>query len=173
MDTADSDFPAGDIRVSDAERDRAVAELSAALQAGRITTEEFGERSGQVLAARTGKELTGPLADLPRAARPAPVPRKASLTQAQRSGCRVGAGAAIVIGLFSAVDSVARALAPPTISAAQRELARQIVARQGFQVPPGWPPNPGFDWAGTITSAVVAVLLIGLGIFLLRRANRA
>ena len=65
MPTATSNFPDGDLRVSDADRDRAVSELSEAFQAGRITAEEFGQRSGQALAARTGKELTALLTDLP------------------------------------------------------------------------------------------------------------
>jgi hypothetical protein len=53
MDPAARDYyPSGDLRVSDAERDRALSELSEALQAGRITAEEFDQRSGQVLPAR-------------------------------------------------------------------------------------------------------------------------
>ena len=59
------DFPPGDLRVSDADRDRALAELSDAFRVGRITADEFDQRSGQALAARTGKELTTLLADLP------------------------------------------------------------------------------------------------------------
>jgi hypothetical protein len=172
MDTSDTDFPTGDLRVSDAERDRALSELSAAFQAGRITAEEFDERSGQVLASRTGKELTAPLADLPRVARPAPAARRPAPTPEQRARFRAGAGVAIVIGLFSALDSLGHAL-PPVPTAAQRELARAIMAQQGINVPAGWPPNPGFDWAGTITPGVFAVLLITLGIILLRRASRA
>ena len=58
-------FPPGDLRVSDAERDLAVSELSRAFQVGRLTTEEFEQRSEQAFAARTGKELTALLADLP------------------------------------------------------------------------------------------------------------
>jgi len=66
-------YPSGDLRVSDADRDLALSELSEALRAGRITADEFDERSGQVLGARTGKELTALLADLPVAERvPAP-----------------------------------------------------------------------------------------------------
>ena len=42
MQTATRNFPSGDLRVSDADRDRAVSELSEAFQAGRITAEEFG-----------------------------------------------------------------------------------------------------------------------------------
>jgi Domain of unknown function (DUF1707) len=58
-------YPPGDLRASDAERDRALSELSEAYQAGRITVDEFDQRSTQVLSARTGKELTAPLVDLP------------------------------------------------------------------------------------------------------------
>lgn len=65
MQTATRNFPSGDLRVSDADRDRAVSELSEAFQAGRITADEFGQRSGQALSARTGKELTALLTDLP------------------------------------------------------------------------------------------------------------
>ena len=58
-------FPPGDLRVSDAERDLAVSELSRAFQAGRLTAEEFNDRSEQAFAARTGNELVALLADLP------------------------------------------------------------------------------------------------------------
>ncbi|HEX6524163.1 MAG TPA: DUF1707 domain-containing protein [Streptosporangiaceae bacterium] len=74
MDTttyAASSYPRGDLRVSDADRDRAVSELSEAFQAGRLTMEEFEERSGQALGARTGRDLTKLLADLPRSPVPA------------------------------------------------------------------------------------------------------
>jgi hypothetical protein len=59
------DFPAGNVRVSDAERDRALAELSEHFQAGRITQDEFDERSGLALAAKTGDDLRELFADLP------------------------------------------------------------------------------------------------------------
>ncbi len=53
MDTAGRDYyPPGDLRVSDADRDRALSELGEALRAGRITDGEFDQRSGQVLGAR-------------------------------------------------------------------------------------------------------------------------
>ncbi len=71
MDEAGRGFPPGDLRVSDADRDRAQSELSEAFRAGRITAEEFDQRSGQALRARTGKELTALLADLPVDAPPA------------------------------------------------------------------------------------------------------
>jgi len=64
-------LPRGDIRVSDAERDDAVAELSKHFQAGRLTQEEFEDRSGRAFQARTGRELHGLFTDLPQDAVPA------------------------------------------------------------------------------------------------------
>jgi hypothetical protein len=64
MDTSKS-FPSGGIRVSDADRDQAIAELSEHFQAGRLTQEEFEERSGRALQARTGDDLAGLFTDLP------------------------------------------------------------------------------------------------------------
>jgi Domain of unknown function (DUF1707) len=71
MDGVDRGFPPGDLRVSDADRDRALSELGEALRVGRITADEFDQRSGQALRSRTGKELTALLADLPPTSPPA------------------------------------------------------------------------------------------------------
>jgi hypothetical protein len=69
------DFPTGEIRVSDAERDRAIAELSEHFQTGRLTREEFDDRSGLALRARTGDNLRELFTDLPRGeTAPAPEP---------------------------------------------------------------------------------------------------
>lgn len=62
---AASQFPPGDLRVSDADRDRAISELTEHFQAGRITNDEFGERSALALRARTGKDLAALFGDLP------------------------------------------------------------------------------------------------------------
>jgi hypothetical protein len=70
MDTPTGDLKRGAIRVSDAERDRAVAELSEHYQAGRLTLEEFDDRSSQALRARTGSDLDGLFTDLPKGAAP-------------------------------------------------------------------------------------------------------
>jgi len=64
MDTTNG-FPGGSIRVSDADRDQAIAELSQHFQAGRLTQEEFEERSGRALQARTGDDLAALFTDLP------------------------------------------------------------------------------------------------------------
>ena len=169
MDTAASDYPSGDLRVSDADRDRALSDLSTALQAGRITADEFDERSGQVLRSRTGKELTAPLADLPRD-RP-PAARGTVMDPAQRTVMiRIAMGlSAATATLFAAVAAANALSAGPTLG--QRELMQQIMARQGVSLP--LPPAPGFNWAGTIMPAVVAVLLVALIVFLRGRLPRA
>jgi hypothetical protein len=56
---------AGSLLVSDADRDQIIAELTDHFQAGRLTMEEFDDRSGQALWARTQAELLGVLANLP------------------------------------------------------------------------------------------------------------
>ncbi len=170
MDTAGRDYyPPGDLRVSDADRDRALSELGEALQAGRITAGEFDQRSGQVLGARTGKELTAPFADLPLDR--APAARATAPGRAQRVAVtRFTIGASVAATCF-AVAAAANALRPgPTL--AQREFFQQVLARQGLSVP--LPPAPGFDWAGTITPGAVAVLLVVLLIFVrVTRAGRS
>jgi uncharacterized protein DUF1707 len=70
MDTPTRNFQRGDIRVSDAERDQAVTELGEHYQSGRLTLEEFDDRSSRALRAQTGNDLRSLFADLPR---PAPV----------------------------------------------------------------------------------------------------
>ncbi|MGH3419869.1 MAG: DUF1707 SHOCT-like domain-containing protein [Streptosporangiaceae bacterium] len=71
MSTATRDHPSGSLRVSDADRDRAIAELSEHYQAGRLTTEELEDRTGRALQARTSADLGALFTDLPR--RQAPV----------------------------------------------------------------------------------------------------
>src|SRR5215813_13628074 len=71
MSTATQGRPSGSLRVSDADRDRAIAELSEHYQAGRLTTEEFEDRTGRALQARTTADLAALFADLPRRQPPA------------------------------------------------------------------------------------------------------
>ena len=65
MDAASSQPAPGDLRVSDADRDRALAALSEHYQAGLAMLEEFEERSEQTLKSKTARELTGLFTDLP------------------------------------------------------------------------------------------------------------
>jgi hypothetical protein len=55
------------VRASDADRDRIVDALAAASAEGRLTLEEYAERSEAALAARTLGDLAGLTADLPAA----------------------------------------------------------------------------------------------------------
>ena len=65
MSTQTRAFPSGEMRASDADRDLALAELSEHFQTGRLTQEEFDERSARALRARTGQELSELFTDLP------------------------------------------------------------------------------------------------------------
>ena len=82
MNTATKDQPSGSLRVSDADRDRAIAELSEHYQAGRLSTEELEDRTGRALQARTAADLAALFTDLPR--RQAPV-TSAAVTSAAAS----------------------------------------------------------------------------------------
>jgi hypothetical protein len=62
------------LRIADADRDRAVDRLRAAASEGRLDPEELEERVAQALAARTQGELDQLTADLPAPHVPAPRP---------------------------------------------------------------------------------------------------
>ena len=174
MDNAVAGYPPGNLRVSDADRDRALADLSEAFQSGRITRDEFDQRSGQALRASTGKELTALLADLPPDRGPAA--RKGAVERPHRvvaARIAAGASAATAAGLTAVALTNALSKPSPGPDLAQREFAKQVVARVAhlsIPVPPAQ-PVPGFDWAGTITPAVFAVLLVALAVYLLRMAH--
>ncbi len=174
MDRAGWHYPPGDLRVSDADRDQALHELSLAFRAGRITADEFDQRSEQALSARTGTQLTALLADLP--LDEALAARATAVQRASRvRSTRIAIGATAAATFVFALSALAGAL-KPGLTVQQRELVRAAMERQGLRVPPGFPPNPGFDWVGTLAPAVIAVLLIVMIICLrvrLARANRA
>jgi len=170
MDTPTRDYPPGDLRVSDADRDRALSELSKAFQAGRITADELDQRSGQVLSARTGRELTAPLADLPCGR--APAMRAPALERAHRIFAARLAFAAGVAAFCCATVAVGNALHHGP-SRQQLEQLREMTARLGLPVPPANIPSPRFDWAGTITPGTVALLLVVLIMYLRARRSPA
>lgn len=58
----------GNVRIGDAERDEAVSALGEHFAAGRLTKDEFDERSDQVTRARFAGELVPVFADLPEVA---------------------------------------------------------------------------------------------------------
>lgn len=55
----------GEVRASDAERELVVERLTRALTAGRLTPDEFEQRSGVAYTARTRGELAELTRDLP------------------------------------------------------------------------------------------------------------
>lgn len=65
MNTMTGNYLSAEMRASDSDRDAVVSDLGEHFQAGRLTAEEFEERTGRALAARTWGELKNLLADLP------------------------------------------------------------------------------------------------------------
>ena len=159
-------FPPGDLRVSDAERELAVSELSRAFQVGRLTTEEFQQRSEQAFAARTGNELTALLADLPVERDPAEtaVAQRDDLAPVRPQAVVGATIAAASFGLIAVANAFSHG---PTLQ--QRELAQQIFRQHGINIP--LPPASGFNWPGTITPAIISLFFIVLIIVV--RTSRA
>jgi len=107
----------GDLRVSDADRDRAMAELSEHFQAGRLYGDEFEERSGRALQARTARELADLFADLPRdraqAQGPGPVPAAWSWCEGGVAPAHFSRGPGVLVGVvaFSLIAFIADVVA--------------------------------------------------------------
>src|SRR5438309_11289947 len=78
------------LRVSDAERHRVVMVLQEHCAQGRLTVDEFSERTSEALAARTEADLERVLRDLPPLPPPPSPVRRRLRTKAQRdSGLHV------------------------------------------------------------------------------------
>ncbi len=100
-------YPADDMRASDADRDAVLSDLSEHFQVGRLTADEFEDRTGQALAARTWGELKALLQDLPgtRPGPQAPVATPSAAAPQRRPGhwapipVAVLAGVAIVVAV--------------------------------------------------------------------------
>jgi len=96
------------LRASDADRDQVVEQLSLHFQAGRLTSDEFDERSTQALQARTLGDLDGLLTDLP--ALPAADPAPAGQAQVTRrdSGVSAAAGMLGVLAVVAVIVVLSR-----------------------------------------------------------------
>ncbi len=131
MSTATKDYQPSGLRVSDSDRDRAIAELSEHFQAGRITADEFEERTGRALRARTVGDLAELFTDLPRKLTPTagPAPRLApgagpALPPASAPPARFGGVpviplvvvAVLVLGGFISGHSIVAVLVPVLIT---------------------------------------------------------
>lgn len=60
-----SEVPSPRLRISDQDRESALAALGEHMSAGRIDIDEFGERAARVTAAKTRGELSEVFGDLP------------------------------------------------------------------------------------------------------------
>ena len=58
-------YPSRNLRLSDADRENALSALSEHYQAGRLTADEFDNRSREILQAKTAGQFTDVFADLP------------------------------------------------------------------------------------------------------------
>jgi Domain of unknown function (DUF1707) len=94
--------PAAGMRASDADRDAVLSDLSEHFQAGRLTPEEFEDRAGRALAARTWGELTDLLRDLP-GTRPGPQGPVGAASRAARPERPSGRGAPAPIAALAAI----------------------------------------------------------------------
>jgi hypothetical protein len=65
MNATPGSYPSAQMKASDADRDAVLSDLSEHFQAGRLDAEEFEDRSGRALAARSWGELRDVLRDLP------------------------------------------------------------------------------------------------------------
>jgi hypothetical protein len=155
METDARGFPLGELRVSDAERDRAVSELGVAYRVGRITGDEFGLRSAQAWGARTGRELSATLADLPLDLDPAatdPADTDPADTDPADAGSHRGDDSYFVPRMTVAASLTAICFASVAVTDASQ---------------------PGVDWTGALIPATVSVLCVLLVMFLHLRARRA
>jgi hypothetical protein len=170
MDRGGWHYPSGDIRASDADRDQALSELRVALRAGRVTADEFDERAGRALAARTGKELTGLLADLPverPGAQPPAIPERPNRVLAMR----VGIGAAAVGATVCGISAIGGALSQYGILQHQEFLRSQLPPLLGGPVP--GISAASFNWGVVIAPGVIALLFVVLIVVLSFRLGRA
>lgn len=68
MNAVPGNDPSVQMKASDADRDAVLSDLSEHFQAGRLTADEFEDRTGRALAARTWGELRDLMQDLPASA---------------------------------------------------------------------------------------------------------
>ncbi len=168
MDRGGWHYPSGDVRVSDADRDQALSELGAAFRTGRLTADEFDERSGQALRSRTGNELMALLVDLP-IEHAALATRATAVDPARRAMvARVSGVAGVGAFCFATAAAVAALSAGPTLSEEE-----SMAVRHGVSGPLVFPSSwPGINWVGTLTPAAIAVALVMLVVFLQVRLAR-
>jgi ferric-dicitrate binding protein FerR (iron transport regulator) len=95
-----------DLRISDAEREQAAADLGEHYAQGRLTTEEHRERLDQIWAARTRRELGPIFADLPGRAFPAAAPAAGRPAPRRPGWRRIPVPLLVLIGVLVAVTAI-------------------------------------------------------------------
>jgi hypothetical protein len=111
----------GGFRASHADRDRVIDLLKAAFVEGRLTKDEFDERLGQTLAARTYAELAALTADLHAGSAGAQLERKPAAPR--RAAGWGGAVAALLLVIAMVAAALAAAPGPPAAVAPVRPAA--------------------------------------------------
>jgi len=106
-----SETPPPALRIGDKERHAAVDQLSAAFAEGRLTPEEFDERSTSALAARTSSDLDALLVDL------RPRPATAPLLPAPDPGRPARRGEQRFVAIMSGVERQSRWTPAPAMKA--------------------------------------------------------
>jgi hypothetical protein len=91
------------LRIGDAERDRAAAELAEHYAAGRITTAEHSERLDQIWAAKTPADLAPVFADLPRPGQRPPTAPLAPTTASSRRRRRLPTPLVVLLAVLVVV----------------------------------------------------------------------
>jgi hypothetical protein len=107
MDEEARRYQPGAMRASDADRDAVLAELGEHFQAGRLTLEEFDERSDLALRSRTYGELADLTRDLPA---PSRAPARSPKPQSSHGGLRlpvaaIAAALALVVLVVATVSN--------------------------------------------------------------------
>jgi Domain of unknown function (DUF1707) len=105
--------PTAELRASDADRDAVLSDLAEHFQAGRLTPEEFEDRAGRALAARTWGELKDLLRDLPSTvpAPQAPVRAASSAARPERLSARVAPAPIAVLAAIGIAVAVSVGIA--------------------------------------------------------------
>jgi hypothetical protein len=153
------------MRASDADRERTVDVLKAAFAEGRLTSQEYDERSGRAYRARTYGELGGLVADLPQG--PVPMPPAAGpipmtfrpASPGPGNGQALASLICGVAGLFVGVTAVPAILLGHRARREIRATGESGGAMATVGIVLGW--LVAGCWAAVLALAVVVVVIAG------------
>ena len=151
-------YPAPWIRVSDADREAAVAHLRVAAAEGRLTLDEFSERARQAYASRTAGELARLVQDLP--ARPARPAMPARPTMANPPTTASGSRLPPLALIFGVVSVPAMIVAPLGGMAAVAAIVLGILSLGGAAR--GVPGGRGMAVAGLLCGSLALATQVAM-----------